>query len=511
MATINDETSQQTTDLSTMSEEGLHEIIDIARYSSYRKLVRVTTYILRFIHNCRVSKDSRRHDPLSIIELQTAASRWLQNVQQSTFPSEIANIKSSEKTLKRLPIVRQLKLFIDKEGYIRCGGRIQNAPLNEATKYPNLTKIAKYPYLLPTKHPLTRLIILDVHHHQLHSGVNTTITYLRQKYWIPSIRRCVKTELRRCITCNKVNGKSYKAPDPPPLPKYRLEDSPPFTVTGVDFTGALHVKDRHGNQEKAYICLFTCASTRALHLEVVQNLTEKSFLQAFRRFCSRKSLPRIMVSDNAATFQSTSRYIRQLFESQSIRETLSQEGTQWYFIPTRAPWYGGWWERLTGITKNTLKKVLGRRFITLEELQTTTTEVEAILNDRPITYVSSDVSDPVPLTPSHLLYGRQVTYLPSQNVPVETLSDPTAGSRSSLTKKPKVQKQLIDHFRERWRHEYLTALREYHRVTGNNQQKISPGDVVQIVRDGLVRAAKVKSNNGTLVRPIVKLYPLETK
>ncbi|XP_053392072.1 uncharacterized protein LOC128554787 [Mercenaria mercenaria] len=251
--------------------------------------------------------------PLNVTELQNAEHRWLQNCQHTEYAREISSLKTSE---KRLPIVRQLKLFIDDRGDLRCGGRIQNAPLEYATKFP---------YLLHPKHTLTRLIVRDVHTRHLHTGENATITYLHQKNWIPSIRRCVQTEIRKCVICKRINGKPYSAPDPPPLPKFRLEDSALFTVTGEDFTGALHVKVQRGNMSKAYICLFTCASTRALHLEVVQNLTESSFMQAFKRFCSRKSLPHIMVSDNAATYQAASSHLRQLFDSQSMKEALNQE------------------------------------------------------------------------------------------------------------------------------------------------------------------------------------------
>ena len=105
------------------------------------------------------------------------------------------------------------------------------------------------------------------------------------------MQQCVKSLLRQCVPCRKLTGKPHRAPDPPPLPKIRVTEAPTFTITGVDFTGALFVKE--GVQEKkVYICLFTCATTRAVHLEVVSDLTVGTFLLAFRRFSSRKFLPR---------------------------------------------------------------------------------------------------------------------------------------------------------------------------------------------------------------------------
>ena len=211
---------------------------------------------------------------------------WLRCFQYTTYRAQIANIKSKS---IRLPLVRRLRLFLDDTGDIRCGGRIHNAPLQE---------LARFPYLLPAIHALTRLIVTDVHSSQLRASATSVITHLRQKYWIQSIRQCIQSVVRKCVTCRRVSARQYAAPDPHPVTKYRVEGTMPFTVTCVDFTGALYVRDYTGSEHKAYVCLFTSASTRTVHLELVPNLTEESFMLAFRRFTSRKSLPRIMMSDN---------------------------------------------------------------------------------------------------------------------------------------------------------------------------------------------------------------------
>ena len=143
------------------------------------------------------------------------------------------------------------------------------------------------------------------HATQLHGGTDTTVTALRQRFWIPAARRVVARLLWKCVICRRVAGKPFPVPDPPPLPQARVQDGPPFSVTGVDFTGAMYVK-REGmvGEYKMYVCLFTCASTRAVHLEVVTDLTEETFLQAFRRFAAHRSLPRLIISDNASTYTS---------------------------------------------------------------------------------------------------------------------------------------------------------------------------------------------------------------
>ena len=231
--------------------------------------------------------------------------------------------------------------------------------------------------------------------------------------------------------------KPYSSPDPPPLPYLRTQDVHPFTFTGVDFTGALYV--RHGEQEvKVYLCLFTCATTRAVHLEIVQDLTAETFLLAFRKFAGRRSLPKIMISDNGSTYMSAAEELRKLMELTEVKEELGRRGLSWQFIPKRAPWYGGFWERLVGLTKTAIKKVLGRRHVSLPTLETIVVEIEAILNDRPLTYVSSELMDPDPLTPSHLLHGRRITCLPHQSVEIDELTDPTFGDASRIRKRANV-------------------------------------------------------------------------
>jgi hypothetical protein len=212
-----------------------------------------------------------------------------------------------------------------------------------------------------------------------------------------------------------------------------------------------------------------------------------------------------------------------LLESQTLKEQLGFKGTEWRFIPKRAPWFGGWWERMIGLVKTALKKVLGRSFVTFVVLQTILTEIEAILNDRPLTYVTSDTLDPEPLTPSHLLHGRRLTELPD-NIDTQKV----ICTSSSITKRFRVQRVLVNKFWKKWKFDYLTSLRERHTKSGHNEQTIRVGDVVQVHeecprirwklavvdelmpgRDGLIRAAKIRTGSDHTTRPIAKLYPLE--
>ncbi|XP_065918802.1 uncharacterized protein [Dysidea avara] len=393
---------------------------------------------------------------------------------------------------------------------------------------PPLSELAKFPYLLPAHHYFTTLVIRSIHITQLHSGVSATLTALQQSYWVPSARQRIKSIIHKCVVCRKSSGKPYTIPDPPPLVQSRVTYTNPFNITGVDFTGALYVRSTEG-ERKVYLCLFTCAACRAVHLELVNDLTVECFLQAFCRFAGRRSLPRLLLSDNGSTFLAVAEEVKTLLSSTELTEALAHKSVEWKFIPKRAPWFGGFWERLIGLTKSTLKKTLGRTHATLESLQTIIVEVEALLNDRPLTYVSSDIKDLNPITPSQLLHGRRIVKLPHINVQEDEIHDPdfTTGA-SEIRHRAKKQALILKHFATRWNHEYLTTLRETHTVTGNNHQAVKVGDVVLIHddtarvnwrmaviesvnkgADGMIRSADIRTSTGRTNRPIARLYPLE--
>ena len=159
----------------------------------------------------------------------------------------------------------------------------------------------------------------------------------------------------------------------------------------------------------------------------------ETFLLEFQRFASRRSLPQVMMSDNTSTFTSAAGELTRLLQSENLSTSLAAHEVAWKYIPKKALWFGGFWERLIGLTKISLKKVLGRSHIRLPALQTMITEIEAVLNDRPLTYTSSDIADPQPLTPAHLLYGRKMIQL-SHECQADDLSDPDYNDNSQLRK-----------------------------------------------------------------------------
>ncbi|XP_068240911.1 uncharacterized protein [Palaemon carinicauda] len=146
-------------------------------------------------------------------------------------------------------------------------------------------------------------------------GVNATVASVRQEFWIPQLRQLVKSVLHHCVICKKVHGKQYRTNIIPPLPEFRVQRKQPLSVTGVVYTGALWIKEGKQNLERVYVILFTCPITRGIHLEVVRNQYDDSFLMAFRKFSSREGFPSLMLSDNATTFVAASEYLKTMADS----------------------------------------------------------------------------------------------------------------------------------------------------------------------------------------------------
>ena len=269
---------------------------------------------------------------------------------------------------------------------------------------------------LDPQNKLTELIVRESHNRVYHNGVKETLTELRSRFWIIRGRQFVRKIIYRCVVCKKHEGKPYSLPVSPPLPKFRAQRQPPFTSTGVDFAGPIFVKDfKSKSPTKTWIALYTCAVTRALHLELVSDMTSESFLLCFRRFCARRGVPKRMISDNGKTFMTASRRLRALFQLPEVRNHMELKQIKWSFNTPKALWQGGSLERLVKSVKRCLKKILGQSCVTYEELLTVLTEIGCVLNSRPLTYVSTEDLEE-PLTPSHLICGRRILSVPSEYV-----------------------------------------------------------------------------------------------
>ena len=240
-------------------------------------------------------------------------------------------------------------MYVDEQGVLRSQTRVTNASLPETNKNP---------ILLPSGHPFTKLVIKEYHEKVYHNGVRVTLTAMRQNFWILRGREAVKSVVKGCVTCKKLEGLPFKANVTPPLPDIRVDDSPPFTNTGLDFAGPLFVSNVDSQLVKSYLCLFTCASSRAIHLELLRGLDVKSFLRSFRRFSARRGLPHTLISDNAKTYKSASKEIIKIVLSESVQAYFADHGIHWEFIVEKAPWWGGMWERMIRSVKRCIKKAV---------------------------------------------------------------------------------------------------------------------------------------------------------
>ena len=302
----------------------------------------------------------------------------------------------------------------------------------------------------------------------LHAGgVSGIIQRARRRFLILRVRRAAAKVLNNCKVCARYRAKPEQEVVPP-LPKFRIDKAPPFAVTGVDAAGPFSVKDDRGKIEKAWVMLFACPLTRAIRLELVRDLPTYEFLLAFRRFFNRNATVTKLVSDNATAFRRAAKEINFLFkvrEHQEIQQLLANCRIAWYFNVARAPWRFSFYERIFRMLKEPLRKILGRNILPAVEFATLLTDFEKIINGRPITAVSTDPNEPMPLRPSDLLGGYQVQpRLPD----AKEIGGALKGMEPAIfTQRWKAQQDILNAFWNRFRREYLQHLRSVHAVEQN--------------------------------------------
>ncbi|XP_064215657.1 uncharacterized protein LOC135267304 [Tribolium castaneum] len=313
------------------------------------------------------------------------------------------------------------------------------------------------------------------------------------------------------------------------LPSCRVKQTFPFYCKGIDYAGPFHLKDRTTRNPKivkAYVCLFVCMAVKAVHIEVVSDLTTEAFLACLKRFISRRGKPKDIFSDNGLNFVGAANELRELYvflKSEStqnkILEFLTSEKISWHFIPPRAPHMGGLWEAEIKSMKFHLTRIVGNASLTFEELNTIVTQVEAILNSRPLVPLSSNPDDLSVLTPGHFIIGRAMVALPDydyQEIP-----------ENKLSRFQRLQR-IVQHFWSRWTREYICELQNRSKWRNNSLNALKKGSLV-IVRDdqtppqqwrlgrvlylhpghdGIVRVVTIKFATQIVKRPVAKLCVL---
>ncbi|XP_043244832.1 uncharacterized protein LOC122393157 [Amphibalanus amphitrite] len=484
--------------------------LDFERYSSLSRAVRVLGWVRRFIYNARRASGTRgrrtRQSTASCLrgeltseELSEARRQLWALTQRDAYPEEVRALQSGRPVPKGSPLCR-LNPFVGDDGLVRVRTRLQLADLSDDEVHP---------VLLPSCH-VCELLVREQHLLMKHAGVPTLVTALRGSFWIVGVRRLAKRVKRQCVSCQKQDARSCNAPVAP-LPRSRVTQAPPFAVTGLDFAGPVFCLDQP--RKKLYICLFTCAVTRAVHLELMDSMSLSDFLLALRRFAARRGMPSEIFSDNAATLKGADSY---------LQAQLGHLAPVWRYIAPQSPWWGGWWERLVRTVKSGLKKSLGRRCLGKTELETLLLEIESCVNSRPLMYSGDDADSSSPLTPSHFLIGRASGF---QSEPVE---QPTGVSRDSLSIRARLRRERLDRFWDIWSAEYLRQLpvtvRKFRQqgqlkvgsvalIRGDNVPRLMwPLGVVTRLHpgsDGVVRAVDLRTAKGVRTRAVQRLHDLE--
>ncbi|XP_045479819.1 uncharacterized protein LOC123684569 [Harmonia axyridis] len=338
----------------------------IDRFSSYLRLKRVIAFCRRFILNARGSALPRTGF-LTSVELQEAEICLIRLVQSVHFAEELAEL---QKPSSRHRLIMKLHLFCDEHGLVRVGGR----PLASLLPYRH-----KHPVLLPKDNHLTHLIIDDAHYRLLHAGALATHSYIRRRYWILDGRNVVRNRLRKCNRCFSCKPRPLIQPMGN-LPPERLSSAMAFLTTGVVYAGPFYVTSarlRGAVSTKAYLVVFICFSTKAVHLELASELSTPAFIAAYRRFVARRGHPSVIFSDNGTNFVGAHNYLRDLGRllsapqhQQSLCDAASSSGTDWRFISPSSPHFGGLWEAAVKSAKHHLTRVIGEQKLTYEEFLT---------------------------------------------------------------------------------------------------------------------------------------------
>ena len=494
----------------------------ITHYSDWTRLRRAIAWWLRLkkVLQEKVRKTTPIQDgdkTLTVKEIEGAEKAIFQHVQSHAFSEETSVLRDPGDSGETVPkVTKGSKLYkldpIYQDGLLRVGGRLRRAMIPSE---------AKHQVILPKKHHVTSLLVRYTHHRVGHQGQNHVLAEIRQRYWILGAGVVVRSMLKRCVNCRKYQARlgKQKMAD---LPSFRLEATEPaFTNVGVDYFGPFDIKCGRSTR-KRYGVVFTCMTTRAIHIEVAHSLDTSSCIDAIRRMISRRGPIKKLVSDNGTNLVGAQAELKRALKEWNEEEILhftANEGIKWTFNPPTASHQGGVWERQIRTIRKILHAILTEQYLrtchTEEQLHTLMCEVEAIVNSRPLTRVSDDPDDLEVLTPSSLLMMKQVTEPPPGRF---TEGDVYARKRW------RQMQYLADLFWKRWLREYLPTLQQRQRWQ-QPERNLQIGDVVLIAdetaprcswlmgrvlethpdKQGYVRSVKVKTATSTFIRPVTKL------
>ena len=499
------------------------------RFSTWNSLLRAVTFLIHVVRSRKMdpasqsTKCSGQHKPYTPDELAQAKDVIIKSVQREFYSGEFTNLDQKKDVPKNSSLTKLNPVL--EEGFIRVGGRLKHAQLD---------RDEKNPIILPGNHHVCTLLVRHYHEQVKHQGRHFTEGTIRASgLWIVGGKRLINSVLHKCVICKKLRGKleEQKMAD---LPPERLNTSPPFTYVGLDVFGPWAViarRTRGGHAEsKRWAMLFTCMSTRAIHIEVLESMDTSCCINALRRFFALRGPAKQLRSDCGTNFVGACNELKLGKEQQQetrMQRYLSEQGCTWEFNPPHSSHMGGVWERMIGVARRVLDSILLQSkssHLSHEVLCTFLAEVTAIVNARPLIPVSNDPELPFILTPATLL-----TQKVGAPAPLGEFTD------KDLFKSQWRQVQsLASKFWTRWKREYLPTLQSRTKWT-ETHRNLQEGDLVllkdkQVVRnewplarvtsafvsdDGKVRKIEVKvSSNDTVkkfTRPISEVVLLLPK
>ena len=473
------------------------------RYSEWMRLIRAIAWLNRFKRWVFTNGSDCLKGVLTVNERRLAETILIRAIQRACFREEYERLEKGQE-VARESTVRKLGVFMH-DGLIRVGGRLRNAELDYDEKHP---------ILIPSKHHVTELLVRYWHERAGHLGVATVLGWSRSMYWIVRGYSTVKRVVSRCVKCRKSQGRvmDQKMAE---LPLARVkEGEPAFTYTGTDCFGPFYVTSGRGkSQAKRYGVVFTCMTVRAVHLEVATDLSSGAVLCALRRFMARRGMVKYIRSDNGTNYVGARRVLLNSLGADRVRDGAGDLGVSWELNPPRASHFGGIWERVIRMVRRGLETVMMRKTFTDESLATTFCEVEAAINNRPLTLVGEGTYEDV-LTPQKLLnLGTGIEY--HGDIPEQ---------RPDNVKRWVHIQAVAQQFWHHWCRDYRSSLQGRAKWT-RDRRNAAVGDLVLLIdeslprgtwplgrvtevkhsKDGLVRSVKVTSGGRTYERPIAKL------
>ena len=516
--------------------------------SKWPRLVKKTCWIVKFLcYKCPSLKkklsiykyapdEMGRCKQVSLPEYKASELLWLRWAQRKTLKDDI-EIKDNELRVKEGGSLKQFMPYIDEQGLIRTSTRLSDSG--------TLPEETISPIILPRHDVVVEKFVLHLHVLHGHIGIGQALYFLRRQFRTCGGKREIKRILNLCAKpfCKKPIPIAQRLA---PIPSIRIDDYQAWRRVSCDLMGPFVVKHvcvieegdefsikpkkskrskkkvvketcPHPKTTKAWGCLFTCLQTRAVHVELVADMSTTTFLRAFSRMCARRGVPDYIWSDNAASFKSADRTLRQLYKQIDWNEVHNKgvvKNIEWRFGTELAPHSNGVVERMVQSVKTALKTTFRNSGVPFRQLETIMIEAEAIVNDRPLVAQSEDESAQHTITPSQLCIGRCVTTLPlDQKVEQKAHTD--------YTRMQMYRKELILKFWKRWKHEYLLGQQAL-MFAGKGKVPLEAGQIVLLKedniakgrwkfarvletitgRDGLIRRVKLRTAQGVVDRHI---------